>query len=201
MRDVPPPPVPQRPKVPRRPLPITEGAEKGTYNVVRDLQHIPANITIAQLADISPKVAKQLAGSLSRRKRPTPADGLFTEPERRDITTLQIDAKVKGVPAKTIVDSGSSISIVSRDFARKTHQRIDRPPTFTLRGVGGHTSVPISIIEACPITIGLKTYPTQVAVVESSNYTLLLGNDFLIKQSACVDYDRRTVRLGKGPHS
>jgi hypothetical protein len=109
--------------------------------------------------------------------------------------TIYTKVCVNGVPAKTLIDTGSPATIISLEFVmsimmgerRKTQSReqwkIDTlkrltPPTVSLRNYGGH---PLAVIAQTPLQLsyGDRSIDTTVLIQKGAPNQLLLGTDVL----------------------
>jgi hypothetical protein len=176
-------------------MPLTKGM--APYSIAEDLQSMKANITVGQLLTAAPQVRRELQSKMSTRK-PRIQEGLVAQQNSSPLSTLQIPVKVNQVSTLAICDTGSTISIISMAFLKQTGFEITRPCHYQVLAVDGTHSRPLGLIDSLPISFGQMTVSIPVAVVDDVHYNLLLGNDFLLKSQAVVDFTNGTVQLGSG---
>src|SRR6185295_18822352 len=109
-----------------------------------------------------------------------------------------IPIEVNRVKTQAICDTGSTISIISLEFMKRSGHQINRKCEYWVISVDGQRSRPVGMVDNYPITIGHLTVPITMAVMDGVHYDVLLGNNFLIKSSAVVDFARQTVQFGTG---
>lgn len=108
----------------------------------------------------------------------------------------QVTLCVDSVPTTALVDTGAAISVMSLSFKRRLGHKVmfswDR--SAQLRGVGGEALRPIGIC-AVTISIGGRTFRTELTVLERTTHDVILGIDFLRECGATVELGRFIFRL------
>jgi hypothetical protein len=103
-------------------------------------------------------------------------------------TALYCDAKVRGRMLPLIIDSGAAGSIVSCQFLNEVGIAIDRPLTTLMINVNGEQKRPMGEVLNFPIIIQGTTVPIDVVVTDALTYSAIVGNDWLAKVNASIDY-------------
>ena len=127
-------------------------------------------------------------------RNPVAADKLFVEVRLHD-----------GIPRLFLLDTGSALSMVSRDVALELGVPL-RPRSSTLVGIAGATSwvgttIPelrigrISLREQ-DVAVGIKGVPTHVGLVPMDG---ILGNDVLKHFRVELDYPAQSMTLARDP--
>jgi predicted aspartyl protease len=99
------------------------------FSIVQDIMHVKSNITVAQLLNI-PQYRKELKKALTpKRSRPAKKKNTGKQKESMaSISTTHTPMICKGIVnqwvIEAIIDSGSSVSIISKSFA----ERLGRSP-------------------------------------------------------------------------
>jgi len=122
-------------RIPKKVQMLTEGEE---YDILKDLNQMKCNISVAQLANVAPKIRSQLSHGLRLEKNQTKISGAVDnictttvivnnidhsyvsksrEPQEDDIA--MVDMKVDGVKGKALIDSCSNLSIITKQFLDK----------------------------------------------------------------------------------
>lgn len=160
------------------------------YNVVADLQQQRANITFGQLLQISPKLRSDVGRSL---RKPTGRSAKFAHQDTINTTAMYCEAYVKGVKIPLIVDTGAAGSIVTCQLLHEIGVAIDRPSTTMMINVNGERKRPLGEVLNFPITIQGITIPVDMVVIDADSYSAIVGNDWLAKVQASVDFRMSTL--------
>ncbi|CAB4375500.1 unnamed protein product [Rhizophagus irregularis] len=136
------------------------------YSMVDDIKNQQARITFRQLLEVAPKCRSELIRGI---RKPTVRKMNLGEQETGDTATaLYCDATVKGTEIPLIIDSGAAGSIVSCQLLKDLKIPIDRPST---------------------------TMMINVNVTEAESYAAIVGNDWLSKVRANIDYESSTMNI------
>ena len=125
---------------------------------------------------------------------------LYTNPVTRDKVFVEVTVE-GGRPLLFLLDTGSSLSAISRDLALELGLRLS-PMNSQLVGVGGSTpwvganlsSLRLGRMEVGPldVAVGVKGVPTHVGLVPLDG---ILGVDVLHRFQVEVDYPGQQLRL------
>jgi len=167
------------------------------YNVVADLQQQRANITFGQLLQLSPRLRSDVGRSLRKPGTRNPKIvAQFVDNIARSATALYCDAEVRGRSIPLILDSGASGSIVSCQLLNDLGLGIDRPSTTVMINVHGERKRPLGEVTNFPITIQGITIPVDIVVVtDAQSYSAIVGNDWLSKVNALIDYQSSMMTI------
>lgn len=160
------------------------------YNIVADLQQQKANISFGQLFQISPKLRSDVNRSLRKpgARNNTKMSAQLSDQIGPNATALYCDAEVRGRMIPLIIDSGAAGSIVSCQFLNEVGIAIDRPSTTLMINVNGERKRPLGEVLNFPITVQGVTVPIDVVVTDALTYSAIVGNDWLSKVNASIDY-------------
>ncbi|PKC00129.1 hypothetical protein RhiirA5_403357 [Rhizophagus irregularis] len=163
------------------------------YSMVDDIKNQQARITFGQLLEVAPKCRSELIRGI---RKPTVRKMNLGEQETEDTAiALYCDATVKGTEIPLIIDSGAAGSIVSCQLLKDLKIPIDRPSTTMMINVNGERKRPLGEVLNFPITIQDITVPINVVVTEAESYAAIVGNDWLSKVRANIDYESSTMNL------
>ncbi|PKB97166.1 hypothetical protein RhiirA5_384851, partial [Rhizophagus irregularis] len=163
------------------------------YSMVDDIKNQQARITFGQLLEVAPKCRSELIRGI---RKPTIRKMNLGEQEIGDTATaLYCDAMVKGTEIPLIIDSGAAGSIVSCQLLKDLKIPIDRPSTTMMINVNGERKRPLGEVLNFPITIQDVTVPINVVVTEAESYAAIVGNDWLSKVRANIDYESSTMNF------
>ncbi|KAG9295595.1 hypothetical protein G9A89_000960 [Geosiphon pyriformis] len=117
--------------------------------------------------------------------------------EEKPITAMYTDAKIDGHHIKLILDSGSASSIITRQLIDLLGRRVDRATSVRIIMADGATKTPIGKIDDLPIKINGIIVPIKVLVMEATQYQTLVGNDWLFKTNATLDWNTQELQFSQ----
>ncbi|KAG9284804.1 hypothetical protein G9A89_003727 [Geosiphon pyriformis] len=121
--------------------------------------------------------------------------------KKKLITTIYTDAKVNGHPIKLILDSGSAGSIITRQLMDQLGRRVNQAASVRIITADGATKTPISKIDNFPFEISGLITPIKILVIKATQYQALVGNDWLSKTNAILDWTTQELQLSQnGQH-
>jgi dUTP pyrophosphatase len=110
-------------------------------------------------------------------------------------TALIAQGKVFEEDVDIIVDSGSAGCVISKKLQQRIKRKIDKPANFLMTGIHGEKKRPLGEILNLPINIRGITIPIDVAVTEAPNYDVIVGNDWLKKAQASLNWNEATLTI------
>ncbi|KAG9306829.1 hypothetical protein G9A89_005730 [Geosiphon pyriformis] len=99
--------------------------------------------------------------------------------EEKPITTMYTDAKIDGHLIKLILDS------------------VDRAASARIITADGAIKTPIGKIDDLPIEINGIIVPIKVLIMKATQYQALVGNDWLSKTNATLDWNTQKLQLSQ----
>ena len=183
----------------------------------------PANITNGQLLAMNPKfgltIAKQLRKPVVRKKdeeqNKKPTKKVVTNeaseeeeevPEAPDLMSVNIakpnddktsalycEASIKHIRFPLIVDSGSAGSIISLSLLKDLEMEITRASKTVMINVNGERRRPLGAVSDIPLKILNCIIPMDAIVTDAESYAAIVGNDWLRKTKAVIDYDNNKM--------
>ena len=182
------------------------------YDVIDDVMNRVANITIQDLVKLVPSVRRQLHGATSIRKKPRPNNNPVTLSSSQQSTqnlTLIDDQKrtfestaayatfhVCGVAVRALIDTGASMTCISKTFADDIGLKINAPSSarFTLGNATQQAS--LGIIFDVPLRPGDKVaIPINVEVLGRCPVPLIVGNNWFTRAHAIINFVEKTLSL------
>lgn len=183
----------------------------------------PANITNGQLLAMNPKfgltIAKQLRKPVVRKKEeepekkpskkvieeetpeeetpPEPQDLMQVNTSKTDDKTsaLYCDASINHIRFPLIIDSGSAGCIVSLSLLKDLEMEITRASKTVMVNVNGERRRPLGAVSDMPLKIQGCVIPMDAIVTEADSYAAIVGNDWLRKTKAVIDYDNNMMTI------
>ncbi|KAG9299977.1 hypothetical protein G9A89_009705 [Geosiphon pyriformis] len=117
--------------------------------------------------------------------------------KKKPITTMYTDAKVDGHFIKLILDSGSAGSIITRQLMNQLGCQVDCTASTRIITANEVTKTPIREIDNFPIEINSIIVPIKVFIMEATQYQALIGNDWLSKTNATLDWNTQELQLSQ----
>jgi hypothetical protein len=102
---------------------------------------------------------------------------------------------VRGIKIPLIIDNGAAGSIVTYHFLSKLGVQIDQPSNTSMVNVNGEKKIPLGEVLNFPITVQGIEVPIDVAVTEAETYSVIVGNDWLRKIKANIDYETSIMTI------
>ncbi|KAG9293946.1 hypothetical protein G9A89_019284 [Geosiphon pyriformis] len=120
--------------------------------------------------------------------------------EKCPITAMYTEATVNNTPIKLILDSGSAESIVTLQLVNQLGFKVDRAMTSQIITTNGSTKLPHGEIDSFPFEINSIVIPTKVLVMDATQYQALVGNDWLTKANATLDWTTQELLINYNGH-
>ncbi|KAG9289402.1 hypothetical protein G9A89_007963 [Geosiphon pyriformis] len=177
--------------------------KSGPYSVVKDLMETSAHITFGQLMT-HPQFRKNLCKSLIPKKKTSKTNKHSHQAKlanNSNVTPLICKAQVAGYFIDLILNSESSVSIIAKHFLEAIGRKIDEPSTRPMTNVHGDKKKGLDITKAVPVHINGISIETDMEVSEAKEYTIIVGNEWLKKAKALLNYElcKLTIRCGEKP--
>jgi hypothetical protein len=166
--------------------------KKKDFNIVEQLQKQPAGMTWADVFEI-PSFRKSLFEAL--RKPKEKEIKLADQEYSLKTTALKCNVSIGEYTVPTIVDSGAAISIITREAMEQLGYEIEEASKSIILPATGKRTQPLGVIRDLPITIQGQTIPIDVEVIEAATYSLLLGNNWLMKAGASYHWQDQELTL------
>ncbi|KAG9284056.1 hypothetical protein G9A89_022830 [Geosiphon pyriformis] len=129
---------------------------------------------------------------------------LFSEAalKEKPITVIYTDAKVDGHSIKLILDSGSADSIITRQLMDQLGHQVDCTASAKIITANGVTKTPIGEIDNFSIEVNNIIVSIKVLVMEATQYQALIGNNWLSKTHALLDWNMQELQISQnGQHT
>ncbi|KAG9289301.1 hypothetical protein G9A89_007862 [Geosiphon pyriformis] len=122
--------------------------------------------------------------------------------EQKAITAIYTEAKVKGKPIRLILNSGSTESIITYQLIQQLKRNVDWPAQTVIVTADSIKKTPVREIENFPFTLNGITIPVKVLVMNTSQYQALVGNNWLQKANANLNWETQELTISyQGQHT
>ncbi|KAG9288557.1 hypothetical protein G9A89_016187, partial [Geosiphon pyriformis] len=116
------------------------------------------------------------------------------------ITAMYMKATVNNTPIKLILDSGFTRSIVTLQLVNQLGFKVDCATTSQIITADGSTKLPHGKINSFPFEINSIVISTKVLVMDTTQYQALVGNDWLTKTNATLDWTIQELLINYNGH-
>src|ERR1043165_4967476 len=141
-----------------------------------------------------PQVGNELIKGIRKPTTRTKTKGIHlasgdNNEEDEKSTALYCDASIKNIRIPLIIDSGSAGRIISLSLLKDLGFEIDRPSNTVMVNVNGERRRPLGAVTKIPLNIQGRIIPFNAIVTEAASYSAIVGNDWLRKTKAKIDYE------------
>ncbi|GES73591.1 retroviral-like aspartic protease 1 [Rhizophagus clarus] len=105
------------------------------------------------------------------------------------------EAIVFGERINVIIDSESKGSVISKQFLNRKQQDIDSSAHFRLIDIQENHTCPLGIKHNMQVNIEGYNIGIDIVVTESKNYNIVLGNNWISKVCATLDYNNGLLTI------
>jgi hypothetical protein len=192
-------PIPQKQKkkvIKLDPPHIVQQAQE--YSIVNDLLSTKANITFAQLM-ANPTIRKELKKGLTPKRRPGAKVHLAESkvPDNATFTPLTCQAQVYGWTIRLIVDSGSSISVISKQFLADIGHKVAGTSNKTVSDIHGEKKRPVGFAKDIEVAVGSVKATVDMDVIDAKDYAIIVGTDWLTKVHANINFNPAQLTISQ----
>jgi hypothetical protein len=174
----------------------------------------PADISVGQLLAMNPKLRmatnKLLRKPIVRKKDETQEIKPVDEKEKMEVvedllaanlsrpnddktSALYCEASIKHIRFPLIVDSGSAGSIISLTLLKDLDMEITQASKTIMVNVNGERRRPLGAVSNIPLKIHNVIIPMDAIVTDANSYAAIVGNDWLRKTKAVIDYNNNKM--------
>src|SRR5947208_3578839 len=110
-------------------------------------------------------------------------------------TLAKCEVYVNKNPVTAIVDSGAATSLISKPLMKKLGLQPNKSSNMIIVNVNGNSTRIIGEITDLSISINYLKVPANVAVIEHKDDLFILGNEWLNRSNANIDYKGRLLTI------
>ncbi|KAG9291637.1 hypothetical protein G9A89_022056 [Geosiphon pyriformis] len=122
--------------------------------------------------------------------------------EQKAIMAIYTEAEVKKKTICLILNSGSAGSIITYQLMQQLKRNVDRPAQTVIVTADGMKKTPVGEIDNFPFTLDGITIPVKVLVMNTPQYQALIGNDWLQKANANLNWETQELTISyQGQHA
>jgi predicted aspartyl protease len=115
--------------------------------------------------------------------------------------TLHLLLEINNYVVEGLVDTGASMSVMAAAVVRELGMMHLVTGLETYKTASGVVTQALGRIDEVPVKVGSVQCAMTFMIVDTDNYDVLLGLDFLMKIGAVVDVERGLIQVRHGPRS
>ena len=166
------------------------------YDIVQDVANITAQIKIQDLIKLSPKLRRELHAFTSTRRKIEPSLNIKDIDDKLDPTAAYSTVHIQGKPVTCLYDTGAAKSCISRTLMDDLEMEIQKSSSTRFTLGNGAIQASQGIIKDVEIQIGnFVKIPITLEVLTDSPVHLILGNNWMDKTRAIIDFGTSTITL------
>ncbi|KAG9289415.1 hypothetical protein G9A89_007976 [Geosiphon pyriformis] len=108
--------------------------------------------------------------------------------DNSNVTPLICKAQVAGYFIDLILGSRLSVSVIAKHFLEVIGKEIDESSTWSMTNVHGNKKKSLGIAKAVSVHINDISIETDMEVSKAKEYTIIIGNEWLKKAKALLNY-------------
>ena len=117
--------------------------------------------------------------------------------ETDEYTPTICDVNIQGMETEAIVDSGSSVTVITKGLMDELPYEITEPSRTNLNSFGNGKYPSLGKINGMEFFVGNVKTKMDVEVVDFPEEMFLLGTDWMRRERAGIDYDREVLTIRK----
>ena len=189
----------RKPRAKMMPAPIESLTE---FNVAQYLQNLPCGLTVGQAAHAIPKYRSGMQKATRRYREPfdKEREANLAESDEEHATAAKCNLRVNGKAISVIVDSGAATNIMTRPLMNRLGCQVSKPSRIVVVVANGDKTRSLGIGEDVGINFGKLRVDANFQVLESQDEVLILGNGWLRKNKARMDWYQNSllIRTSRG---
>jgi hypothetical protein len=150
------------------------------------LEKLPAKISLAQLAAVSPEIAKMFKEYFAELAKPDPS---YLRPVNTVMSAWYLPVRLQGKPLSAMVDTGSVITLMGEPCANRLGLKTEQCPPIAMKLADNSRTMADRTITDAEIEIGNLSIPVDIRILPRVTYDMILGKDFLQKVKAKMTMD------------
>lgn len=130
---------------------------------------------------------------LSNKRRIISYSVSHLNPQRSRVLTITVSINKATEGTETVVDTGSSISLINKQFAQQLQLKQNHKHRVHITSVEGKLAQTHGTVNV-PIALEHITIYHKCHILDSQQFKLLLGTDFLDRHKAQIDFNSRKIK-------
>ncbi len=155
--------------------------QQDPFDVVETLWKTPTNMTFGQLLQDNTYKAEMIKALEVEKVQ------ALTLRETRTTQVLKAYIKLKGTPLPVLLDTGASVSAISKDLAQKLQLKVEANDGTRVSPLGGNSKVRVvGLVKEAPLSVQHIRTSGTLYVLEGTKTILILGTDWFDRYQADI---------------
>ncbi|OMH84444.1 Retrovirus-related Pol polyprotein from transposon [Zancudomyces culisetae] len=169
-----------------------------SYSLKEDLGTVFPKISMIQLLEASPKLAKEMVNLCKRVE-----DKEVNEIKYKETKTsnCKVTVEVFGQEVKTILDTGAACSVATPELVENWGLEVERDTSQMIITADGSKHASLGKVLDVPIRIGKQVFNADLTVMDRYDQSLILGTDWLVRHKATIDLELSQLIISNGGFS
>ncbi|GBB87478.1 hypothetical protein RclHR1_13970001 [Rhizophagus clarus] len=171
-----------------RPAPIENVTE---FDIAQYIKDLPCGLTIGQASSQIPKYRSAMLKSVKR----TRETNFISSANDAPTTAARCQLRVDGEPISAVIDSGAATSIITKKLMKRLGYSINGPSNLVIVTANGTKVRSLGEVKDFPIEVKSHLINLNIQVLDSTDEVFILGNDWLKKVKANLDWEEGTLTI------
>ncbi|CAB4415083.1 unnamed protein product [Rhizophagus irregularis] len=173
------------------------------FDIAKYISDLPCGLSIGQATAQLPVYRKGLIQSMRRKREKIDNNNYIGESyygdsnseEETPTTAAKCEFHINQQPVITVIDSGVAVSIMTTAMMKTLKLTIDRPSEYVIKTANGTRVRSLGEIRNLPLKVRNLIIKTNDQIIESSDSVFILGNNWMRKVNATLDWDKKTLTI------
>ncbi|GET60895.1 retroviral-like aspartic protease 1 [Rhizophagus irregularis DAOM 181602=DAOM 197198] len=173
------------------------------FDIAKYISDLPCGLSIGQATAQLPVYRKGLIQSMRRKREKIDNNnyigesyyGDFNSEEETPTTAAKCEFHINQQPVIAVIDSGAAVSIMTTAMMKTLKLTIDGPSEYVIKTANGTRVRSLREIQNLPLKVRNLIIKTNVQIIESSDSVFILGNNWMRKVNAALDWDKKTLTI------
>src|SRR5436190_920603 len=166
------------------------------FNVSDYWKDQPCGLTMGQATNMMPQLRTEMRKAFTRKYvKEGEANFISSDEDEETTTAAKINLRVNGKVQTAVVDSGAATSIITTAVQKRLGLEITSPSNLMVVTANGARTKSLGIVNNVSLSIGKLKINASFEVLESKDEIFILGNKWLRKVEAKMDYKQSTLTI------
>ncbi|CAB5194302.1 unnamed protein product [Rhizophagus irregularis] len=157
------------------------------FDIAKYISDLPCGLSIGQATAQLPVYRKRINSNYYED---------FNSEEETPTTAAKCEFHINQQPVIAVIDSGAAVySIMTTAMMKTLKLTIDGPSEYVIKTANGTRVRSLGEIQNLPLKVRNLIIKTNVQIIESSDSVFILGNNWMRKVNAALDWDKKTLTI------
>ncbi|CAB4402107.1 unnamed protein product, partial [Rhizophagus irregularis] len=173
------------------------------FDIAKYISDLPCGLSIGQATAQLPVYRKGLIQSMRRKREKVDNNNYIGESyygdsnseEETPTTAAKCEFHINQQPVIAVIDSGAAVSIMTTAMMKTLKLTIDGPSEYVIKTANGTRVRSLGEIQDLPLKVRNLIIKTNVQIIESSDSVFILGNNWMRKVNAALDWNKKMLTI------